>query len=217
MKASKIIASLLILIALSYAIAKIFLGREISVEASRVIKEKYTPFVSASGSISAQDNQMLVTVAIGESNISSVKLGQSAQITGNGFNGEYSAEVIKIGNSAKKVTVGSTKIVAVEVILKINNPDSALKSGFTAKAKIFTQEESEITVVPYSAVLQEDNREYVFVYENGIAQKTYIKTGRELSKGYEILGGLDADSIVVTTPSILNKNEIAVSVKPVEE
>ncbi len=217
MKASKITVGFLILALICFSIISSFSNKKISVSTGKVLNQKYTPFVSASGSLYLSDEDMLVTALIGEANISNIKVGQKAEVSGSGFEEEYSAEVINIGSSAKKVTVGGVKIVAVDVTLKIDKPDKALKSGFSAKLKIFTDSEKEMAVVPYSAVLQEDDREYVFVYENGNAQKTYIKTGKELPKGYEILSGIDKNDIIVMTPALINGNSAQVSVKPVEE
>jgi len=217
MKASKITIGFFVLALICFSIISAFSNRKIAVSTGKILNQKYTPFVSASGSLYQNNENMLVTALIGEANISNIKVGQSAQVSGSGFDGEYSAEVINIGNSAKKVTVGGVKIVAVDVTLKIDNPDKALKPGFSAKLKIFTDAEKDMAVVPYSAVLQEDDREYVFVYENGNAQKTYIKTGRELPNGYEILSGIDKNDIIVITPKLINGNSAQVSVKPTEE
>lgn len=217
MKASKITIGIFILALVCFSIVSAFFNRKVTVSTAKVLSQKYTPFVSASGSLYLSDEAMLVTTAIGEANISSIKVGQKAQVSGSGFKGEYSAEVVDIGSAAKKVTVGGVKLVAVDVTLKIDEPDDSLKSGFSAKLKIFTDSEKEMTVVPYGAVLQEEDREYVFVYENGNAQKTYIKTGKELPKGYEILSGIDKNDIIVMNPSVIGGNAAQVSVKPVEE
>jgi len=160
------------------------------------------------------DGGMKVTVLVGESNISDIKKGQKAIITGNGFKDRsYNAVVTTIGSSAKKVTSGSTKIVVVEVGLAIENPDEALKSGFTAKVKIFTDEETEITVLPYSAVLQDDAGEYVYIYKQGKAVRADVKTGRELENGYEVLSGIKAGDKVITSPSAIKKSGTSVIIK----
>ncbi|MEE1280248.1 MAG: efflux RND transporter periplasmic adaptor subunit [Oscillospiraceae bacterium] len=156
---------------------------------------------------------MQVTAMVGESNIADIKLGQKAEITGSGFKGKtYQATVIKIGETAKKVSVGNVKTVAVEVCLSVDNPDDALKSGFTAKVKIFTEDKSPILVVPYSAVLQQDEGEYVYLYNGEKAVKTSVKTGRELSDGYEIIEGLWQGDVVITSAQKIKKNNCAVNV-----
>ena len=212
MKLSRFFLVLLIFAAAVTAAVNIFRDNEVGVSVSTVKKQEYSPYLLLSGSISETDyveastgavkrDAMLVSVLVSESKISSVKEGQMAEITGDGFeNKSYTAYVSSIGKTAKKVVLGTGKIVVVDVLLEIENPDDALKSGFTAKVKLFTDEAQEVTVLPYSAVLQDDDGEYVYIYSNGKAVKASVKTGRELANGYEVLEGVKAGDVVITSP-----------------
>ncbi len=160
------------------------------------------------------DGAMQVLSMVSESNISDIRVGQKAEITGVGFKGKsYSATVCKIGDTAKKVTLGTTKVVAVEVFLSIDEPDSILKEGYSAKAKIFTNDETQLSVVPYSAVLQDDKGEYVYKIMDKKAVLTRIKTGKELSSGYEILSGLSQNDTVILNPQKIKRNNCLVDAK----
>ena len=212
MKLSRFFLVLLIFAAAVTAAVNIFRDNEVGVSVSTVKKQEYSPYLLLSGSISETDyveastgavkrDAMLVNVLVSESKISSVKEGQMAEITGDGFeNKSYIAYVSSIGKTANKVVLGTGKIVVVDVLLEIENPDDALKSGFTAKVKLFTDEAQEVTVLPYSAVLQDDDGEYVYIYSNGKAVKASVKTGRELANGYEVLEGVKAGDVVITSP-----------------
>lgn len=206
-----------------FATARFFYQNDVEVRVETVKKESYTPHISVTGTIQkitagssaatsitaaamGAPSGTVVSALIGESSISGVKVGQKATVTGVGFKDKYDATVIKIGDKAQKVTTLTSKNVAVEVFLKIDSPDSALKSGFTAKADIFTGEQALKTIVPYSAVLQDGMGEYVFVKENDAAQKRYIETGLELENGYEILSGLNEGDAVIMTPRQISSN-----------
>lgn len=206
-----------------FATARFFYQNDVEVRVETIKKESHTPHISVTGTIqkitagssaatsitaAAMGSQSgtVVSALIGESSISNVKVGQKATVTGVGFEDKYDATVIKIGDKAQKVTTLTSKNVAVEVFLKINSPDSALKTGFTAKADIFTGDESLKVIVPYSAVLQDGMGEYVFVKENNTAQKRYIETGLELENGYEILSGLNEGDAVIMTPRQITSN-----------
>ena len=229
MKFSRFFLVLLIFAAAVTAAFTIFRDNEIGVTVSRIKQQEFSPYLLLNGSIAESDyleastgvvktDAMLVTALVSESKISSVKEGQKAEITGDGFgNKSYTAYVSSIGKTAKKVAVGNGKIVVVDVVLEIENPDDALKSGFTAKVKLFTEAAQNLLVVPYTAVLQDDDGEYVYVYNNGRAVRKNIKTGRELENGYEILSGIDANSIVITSPLDVSKNAAAVYAKRLEE
>lgn len=212
MKKINLVLVAAILIAGFYGLVNIVLENDIAVSAQRIEKQSYSPYISATGTVTKLDGKTYVTALIGETNISEISVGNRAQITGNGFKGSFDAGVSKIGKNAKKVTVGTSKIVAVEVVLEVYNADESLKQGFTAKAKIFTEDESVITVVPYVSVMQDEKGEYVYVYNNGQAEKTYVKTGRELENGFELISGLSENATVITSPKLLNSDSVSVSV-----
>ena len=156
---------------------------------------------------------MQITVLVSESKIGKISIGQRAEITGNGFeNNCYDAYVCSIGETAKKISLGGNKIVVVDVVLKINNPDDTLKEGFTAKVKLFTDTERDVCVVPYTAVLQDDNGEYVYIYNKGKAVRANIRTGQELLEGYEVLEGICEGNIVITSPLNIKKDKSNVSI-----
>ncbi len=229
MRFSRFFLVLLIFAAAVTAAVNIFRDNDVGVTVSRVKTQEYAPYLILSGSISETDyveastgavktDAMLVTVLVSESKISSVKEGQKAEITGDGFeNKSYTAYVSSIGKTAKKVTVGSSKIVVVDVVLEIENPDDALKSGFTAKVKLFTDDARNVTVLPYSAVMQDDVGEYVYLYSNGKAIRTNVKTGGELADGYEVLGGVDAGDVVITSPLEISGSSVSVFVEKQED
>jgi multidrug efflux pump subunit AcrA (membrane-fusion protein) len=141
----------------------------------------------------------VVKASVSENYISKIKVGQSAVITGNGFEGEYSGTVEEIASEAKKEYVGTTEDTVVEVKIRFNDADENIRPGYSAKVKIFTSEPKKIKVVPYEAVMQdENNNEYVYVFNNGIAVKKDIKTGAELSEGIEIADGLSGNENILS-------------------
>lgn len=229
MKFSRFFLVLLIFAAAVTAAVNIFRDNEVGVTVSRVKKQEYSPYLILSGSISETDyveastgavvnDAMLVTVLVSESKISAVKEGQKAEITGDGFeNKSYTAYVSSIGKTAKKVAVGSGKIVVVDVVLEIENPDDDLKSGFTAKVKLFTDNARNVTVLPYSAVMQDEVGEYVYLYSNGKAIRAKVKTGGELADGYEVLSGVDAGDFVITSPLDIGDGSVSVFVEKQED
>ena len=63
--------------------------------------------------------------------------------------------------------------------------------------EIITKKIKDKIVVPESAVLDEEDKKIVFVYENGIARKKIIETGIETKGRIEIKSGLNKDEIVI--------------------
>ena len=82
-----------------------------------------------------------------------------------------------------------------------------MKSGYTTKAKIIIEQVDYALTIPYEAVMQdEENREYVYVIEDSRAKKRYITTGLELSKGFEVLDGIDENTFIIKNPTDIHEN-----------
>ena len=165
-----------------------------------VKKLTHNDTIDVSGSIikDAQTGQMWVQTFVNEKDISNVKIGQIAEITGDAFpNCIYTGEVKTIADMATKIQVGNAMKTMVQVDIEIVDADDTLKAGFTANAKVKTSEEKEMTIIPYDVINQDKIGEYVYVLRDGKAIKKYISTGEELSQGVEVLNGiLDGDTII---------------------
>ena len=150
----------------------------------------------------AKLNNLQVRAEIDEDMISSISDGQSVTITGDGFkNREYSGDVSQIYPTATQSITGSSDETVVDVIVSIDNPDSYLKPGFTANVDIVTSEDPAAIVVPYECILQDDqNREFVFVYENGRVYKRIITTGAELDQGCCAVSGVNVGEKILMSP-----------------
>lgn len=172
-----------------------------------------TPAASGKAVVTIADNtHYKVVVSVGESDIAKVQVGDYAKIRGVGFGGSiYYGFVTKIYPYAKKNLSGSETVVDVEI--GIENPDKRLKPGFSAKAEIAGGSLYDLITVPYEAVRQdENNNEYVYLYEDGKLKKQVIMTGQELTSEVEVLEGLDENSIVVYNPGGLVKEGAMINI-----
>ncbi len=143
-----------------------------------------------------------VRLSVEESQISEMKVGQPAQITGAGFQDSvYSGAVESISNEAKQLTTASGVETVVEAVVSVKNPGSDIKPGFTAKAKITTSKSSHMLILPYEAVCEDDaGNEFVYRFVSGRAVKTTVLTGKEFDTGFEIRQGLKAGDVAITNP-----------------
>ena len=154
------------------------------------------------------DSTLVAKVAVKEENIDSIAVGASVILTGNAFGEEkYEGSVTKIYPSAYKKHNSLTTETVVDVIVTPNTTNHNLKSGYTTKANIIIDTVDFALTVPYEAVLQDnENREYVYVLEGSKAKKQYIVTGLELSKGFEVLEGIDKTTLIIANPSNVDEN-----------
>lgn len=147
-----------------------------------------------------------ITANINESQIAKIAVGQRAVITGSGFTGSYEGRVKAISGSAKQVMAGSTTETVVETTFVIDNPDQALKPGFTAKVEIIVDTGKDVLLIPYESLCREGDVDYVYLAGGERAVRKDILIGREVSQGVEVLSGLEEGDLVVTTPSAVERS-----------
>ena len=152
-----------------------------------------------------------VAVEVAEKDVGAVFVGQEALITGNGFARDcYHGTVARISSLAH--TNGGTTTVSVVIALDETELDRSLRLGLSAKVQLITDRLNGRLVVPYEWVLEdEENREYVYVAENGQAIKRVIATEAELSDGLLITSGLTAFDRVITNPQDIPHDGAAVT------
>lgn len=171
-------------------------------------------FVEQDGVVASMlsGEDLIVNVQIPENKISKVAVGQEVHISGDGFeDNKYLGVVQSISPTARKAFIGTVQETVVDAIIKINNPDDKIKSGYSARAKIFVEEPREMSVVPYETLLQDaDGQEYVYVFENGKAIRRNIKTGIELSEGAEVVSGLNKNDYVIVNTDVIKKSGMLV-------
>lgn len=167
-----------------------------------------------------QQNQAVMTIAassdlqvrltVNESQIAQIKIGQRAMITGAGFSTTYEGTVTSISSEAKQQYHTTGTETVVEVLVRIQNPKSDIKPGFSAKAKIITEESSNVLVAPYEAVrADDDGAEYVFVLQGSKAVKKPVVTRKEFESGFEVLSGLQKqDTIILNPDSVANGSAV---------
>ena len=144
---------------------------------------------------------LTVRAKIPESLINFVEAGQKANITGDAFQGKtYPATVAQIMPVAKKTIslTGVSSVAYVDVLLSVT-ASSAIRPGYTADVKIFTDYVKDAVLVPYECIFQED-REYVFAVEDNVLRKLPVETGYEITDGIQIREGLAGGALVVLDP-----------------
>ena len=178
------------------------------VKAGDTVAQGYT-LVSLIGS-----DGLVINAPVSENYISKIQVGQNVLITGNGFDGEYSGVVEEIANEAKKEYVGTTEDTVVEVKIRFTDADDSIRMGYTAKVKILTAEKKTVHVLPYETVMEdENNKEYVYVFNNGVAVRKDVQTGLELGEGVEVVSGVAPGDPVLTSPGSISEGEYVKLVK----
>ncbi len=164
----------------------------------------------------SNNNDLQVRLSVNESQISEIKVGQKAEITGVGFKGTtFEGVVTDISSEAKQLVSAYGQETIVEVLVSVKDPTEVIKPGFTAKTKIITSEDENVLVAPYEAVRADNNgNEFVYKLDGQKAVKTPILTKEEFENGMEIVSGLKKDDVIITNPDAVTAGARVV---PVEE
>ncbi|GHU81482.1 hypothetical protein AGMMS50284_1400 [Clostridia bacterium] len=147
-------------------------------------------------------NNLCVKLPVNESKIADLALDQKAIITGNGFkNSVYSGTVSYIDKIAQQVSTAAGKETAVDVKVKVNDPQDDIKPGYSAKCEITTFINENSIIVPYDAITRnDDGKEFIYVCNTDKAEIRYIKTGNEYKNGVEVIKGISVGEQVIITP-----------------
>ena len=140
-------------------------------------------------------------ISVSEYSIGSVKVGQEAEISADILNGELERGVItSISPTGEEKGGGSTERV-IPTTIQIQNPDTKLIAGITARAKIVLNEAKDAWVVPVSAVMQRGDGTYLAAVEQDKLKLIPVETGVESDTSVEVKGeGLTEGLTYITAP-----------------
>jgi len=179
--------------------------------ASNTLSKTSVPIITVSDC-----NNYYIKTSVSENEIANIKLGDKAEISCIAVpDKEYTGYVQKIYPTATKAASATASQAVVALEIAIDNADENIKEGYTSSIKIITsQNDKKVMIIPFEAVRQDENNvEYVYVYENAKAVRKNITTGLELYYGVEVTSGLNVSDIVIYNPDIINKTDKMVFIK----
>lgn len=156
-------------------------------------------------------SEILAEVEVDETDVIYVEIGQEAKVTVDAVpDRDYRARVVEVGSSGFHPET-QPDLTYFRVKLLLEEPDAQLKPGMSARAEISTARKADTLVVPIQAVVrrapvdaedaeEEDERDVVFVVQNGEVLQRSVDVGLTDTTHAEILSGVDAGQRVVTGP-----------------
>ena len=138
---------------------------------------------------------LVLNVAVPERNLSKIRKGQTALLTLSSVDGKFAGQVKSIGKSTRKQYLGAVEETVADVMISI-------KSGDSGYAEIQTGLKRDIVTLPYSAVMQDEKSEYIYVIENGRTIRRDVITGLELAKRTQVFGVSVEEEVVKSTQGV---------------
>ena len=154
-----------------------------------------------------------IMAKVDETDIGSVKVGQSATFTVDAYTDKtFTARVTKISqtdtantwdtsaSSSSASASSSAAVIYYYVTLEVDDPENLLLPAMTARVEINTADKPNALVVPISTLKTDANGSYVIVRNpDGSQENRYVQAGIYSDDYVEILDGLSEGEEVVST------------------
>ena len=149
----------------------------------------------------AGTDSLVLTSAVSELNIARIQPGQPVEFTLSAYPDDvFTGTVSKIAGAARSQYSGAVLETVVDVLISPDSTDPRLRSGLTADVRFQLSDPRKICVLPYNAIGQDEEGEYVYLLEDGAAVKHKIFTGAEFSDGTEVIKGATINDKVFLDP-----------------
>jgi RND family efflux transporter MFP subunit len=136
-----------------------------------------------------------IIVGVSERFLNQVKTGQEAVVTTDVFSDRsFTGKINRIFPTIERAT-GTFRVE-----ITIDNSDEALRPGMFVRVSLQLGEHQALMVPAMSVMKQAgSNERFVFVVENGTAQRITVEQGRKFNDRVEILSGLKDDQTLVVS------------------
>ena len=158
-------------------------------------------------------------IEISEYSIGKVAVGQEVEISADILGGDtVKGTVTAISPTGEMKSSGGSTERVIPTTIRIEDRDTKLIAGITARAKIVLNEAQQVLVVPMTAVLEDGEGSYVFAIENNVLKKVPVNIGVESDIEMEITpveeGALAEGTQIVSAPSMALTDGMQVVVMP---
>ncbi|MCK5450980.1 MAG: efflux RND transporter periplasmic adaptor subunit [Candidatus Omnitrophica bacterium] len=139
-------------------------------------------------------DRVKVKINVVEKDLPKIKEGQIAHVEVDAYSGEIFEGKVEMVSPIIEI---ASRTAVIEV--GISNDEHKLKPGMFARVTIDVLKRKGVSCVLRDAVIREDNEMYCFVIKEDKAYKTKIIPGVEEGEKIEVIEGIKAGDIVVTT------------------
>lgn len=139
-------------------------------------------------------SSLILKTGVGETLISKLSKGQAAEISYLGSERKFNGRIRGFGISP--ITNTATYAVEIEVA-----PQGFLMPGMVVSAKILTQRYQNLLYTSIPNISKEFGKNYLYVIQGDKAVKKEVQLGKIIGENVEIISGVEAGEMIVTTGS----------------
>lgn len=138
---------------------------------------------------------------LSESDLPKVSEGQKVQVRLDAYPDEvFEGKLENIGVVAFTSSTGGNAY-SLRISLPKNNL-SKFRYGMEGDSDIILSKKENVLKVPFSSLINEDGKEYVWIFENGLAKKKQVEVGAISIDEVEIKSGVTNGDSVIIDPSL---------------
>lgn len=147
-------------------------------------------------------DRMELTFSIPERFLGQVSLGQLVRGNSPAYPDDtFEGELVELGTRVSELSR------SLPVRALINNPEGRLRPGQFMSASL-TLREREALVIPEQAVLLRGDNKYVFIAEDGVAERVSVTLGSRMPGLVEVVSGIgEADQVIITGQDRLSSGD----------
>ena len=121
----------------------------------------------------------------------------------------YEGIVKSVSKAAKVVKVGNYEDRIIEVEVSLEN-SKGLKPGYATTVEIAGNSRDQVKLVDSIAVMEENGKNYVYVYDGEKVKKTLVEIGAKTLSKYEVLNLDEGTDIVLNTYQVKDGDKVTV-------
>lgn len=137
-------------------------------------------------------DKLKLEVQVGENYVNKMQLGEEMQVVIASVSPEPVQGVIT--SVAPNIHPQSKNY---PVTLEIANPEAQIKGGMFAEVQLLTEKREGVIIIPQFAILDQEQKKFVYIVENETAKRREVKIGLTLGDVAEITEGLQEGEVLV--------------------
>ena len=137
---------------------------------------------------------LLAVMHVPERELNKLRKGQRAELRLDALYGEVFPGAIKRISPIVDPTTGTFKVT-----IEVRDRSRQLKPGMFGRIRIVYDTRADVLLVPKEAILAEDDESAVYVVRDSMAYRQVVETGYSNDAHMEIISGIEAGDVIITT------------------
>ena len=137
---------------------------------------------------------LLAILHVPERELNKLRTGQRAELQLDALYGEVFTGAIKRISPIVDPTTGTFKVT-----VEVRDRSRQLKPGMFGRVRIVYDTHEDVLLVPKEAILAEDDESAVYVIRDTMSFRQLVETGYSNNEHMEVLSGIAAGDVVITT------------------